>query len=105
MLVDPLAEELARLLKADYEVYHLSEQRKRINVVFKTHKNGEKFNIVIVAGDLTRGELLYETGELRDGPKYPYGTKGYEEGLNNRTKRLPTSILEIITLIVENNPA
>lgn len=101
-LVDPLAEELAKLLKADYEIHHLSEQRERINVIFTTHKAGQQFNIVIVAGDLNKGELLYETGSLRKGPKYLAGTKGHTEGLNNQTKPLPKTILEIITFIVEN---
>lgn len=83
-LVDPVATEIARQLRADYEIHFLSPkaEAERVEITFVAHKDGEKYKITIVSGNLGNGELLYETN-----------------GLNKVVKPLPTTVLGITDII------
>lgn len=101
-IVEPLAQELAKELNKEYGIYGPFGLRSAVTIYLMEDKSisitkQATSSITIIPGDLTEGELFYETGEISG--KFGKGTLGYINGMNNELAKLPDSFDEILRLL------
>ena len=102
-LVRPIAEYFKEKLGGKYEISGPFGLRSTVIVYwYKEEKPLHKqsfYYLTIVPGNLSEGELLYETGNIRTDHAYPKGSIGYVNGMHKETKPLPEEFKDIEALI------
>lgn len=103
-LVKPIGEYFTKELDLDYEIYGPFGMRAQVTIYWR--KDMDKSiteqpvkSLSLVPGDLSKGELFYETGKEKNNHGYEKGSIGYLNGFHKDTKLLPNSIDEIKKLI------
>lgn len=101
-LVKPIGEHFAKEFNKRYEIYGPFGIRAQTTIYWredmtKSITEQPVLSLTIVPGDLSKGELYYETGKVKD--KFAKNTIGDVNGMNREIALLPDSIEEIKKLI------
>lgn len=101
-IVEVLAQRLAEKLNKKYAIYGPFGLRAEttiylINDEKKSITEQETWSITLTPGDLTKGEIFYDTGEKTN--DFSPNTTGAINGMNNVREPLPETIDEIVALL------
>lgn len=103
-LVNPIAEYFAKEFDLDYEVFGPFGIRAQVTIYWRADMDlsitEQPVNsLSLIPGDLSKGELYYQTGEEREGHGYARNSIGYLNGFHKEVKPLPDSLDDIRDLI------
>lgn len=97
----PLAEELAKRLNLEYDIYGPFGLRCETTIYFMKDKSisitNQPVKGLTVTPELRENILMYDTGEVEE--KYQFGSIGYMNGFGKKSLPLPNDIEDILKLI------
>lgn len=107
-LVEPIAKHFTEEFGLEYELFGPFGLRAQVSIYWRKDMNKSITeqpvkSLRLVPGDLSKGELFYETGKVKKDAQYQKGSIGYLNGFNKELKPLPNSFDEIRALINSND--